>query len=82
MGTKNFVEANREVVAKDISRGEGEAIGALTVINKCQDSQAVGAALQKSFASIFPSENATSDEVTEAILRTLRSDETLGCAKG
>jgi hypothetical protein len=42
----------------------------------------VGAALQKSFASIFPSENATSDEVTEAILRTLQSDETLGCAKG
>jgi hypothetical protein len=82
MGTKNFVEANREVVAKDISRGEGEAIGALTVINKCQDSQAVGAALQKSFASIFPSENATSDEVTEAILRTLQSDEKLGCAKG
>ena len=37
-GTKNFVEANREVVAKDISRGEGEAIGALTVINSCQDS--------------------------------------------
>ena len=35
MGTKNFVEANREALAKDISRGEGEAIGALTVINAC-----------------------------------------------
>ena len=81
-GTKNFVEANREVLAKDISRGEGEAIGALTLINQCQDSHAVGAALQKSFATIFPSENATSDEVTEAILRTLHADESLGCAKG
>jgi hypothetical protein len=81
MGTKNFVEANREVLAKDISRGEGEAIGALTVINRCQDSQAVGAALQRSFSSIFPSESATSDEVTDAILRTLHEDQSLGCAK-
>jgi hypothetical protein len=81
MGTKNFVEANREVLAKDISRGEGEAIGALTVINQCQDSRAVGAALQRSFSSIFPSESATSDQVTDAILQTLRSDAALGCAK-
>ena len=82
MGTKNFVEANREVLAKDISRGQGEAIGALTAINSCKDSQAVGAALQKSFGEIFPSEKATNDEVTDAILRTLQSDASLGCARG
>src|SRR5512144_2103362 len=52
-GTKNFVEANREVVAKDTSRGSGEAIGALAVINSCADSAKVGAALQKNFATIF-----------------------------
>jgi hypothetical protein len=79
MGTKNFVEANREAVAKDISRGEGEAIGALTVINGCQDSRAVGAALQRSFSSIFPSEQASSDEITKAILETLHADPALGC---
>jgi hypothetical protein len=78
-GTKNFVEANREAVAKDISRGEGEAIGALTVINGCQDSRAVGVALQRSFGAIFPSEQASSDEVTQAILQTLQSDPALGC---
>jgi hypothetical protein len=78
-GTKNFVEANREVLAKDISRGQGEAIGALTVINACQDSHKVGEALQKNFSTIFPTENATNDEVTAAILKTLRSDASLGC---
>jgi hypothetical protein len=81
-GTKNFVEANREALAKDISRGEGEAIGALTVINGCRDSRAVGAALQRSFSAIFPSEAATSDEVTDAILKTLHAEAELGCAKG
>ncbi len=81
MGTKNFVEANREVLAKDISRGQGEAIGALTVINACQDSAKVGQALQKNFSAIFPTENASSDEVTQAILQTLHSDASLGCGQ-
>lgn len=81
-GTKNFVEGNREALAKDISRGEGEAIGAITVINGCKDSRAVGAALQTNFGAIFPSEKATNDDVTEAILRTLHSDASLGCARG
>ncbi len=80
-GTKNFVEANREALAKDISRGEGEAIGALAVINACVDSRAVGAALQKSFTTIFPTENASSDEVTAAILKTLHAEKSLGCGR-
>jgi hypothetical protein len=82
MGTKNFVEANREVLAKDAARGEGESIGALAVINECKDLRGVGAALQREFQSIFPSEEATSDEVAAAILRTLHSDESLGCGRG
>jgi hypothetical protein len=78
-GTKNFVEANREALAKDISRGEGEAIGALTVINSCGDSRAVGAALQRNFKSIFPTENASNEDVTSAILETLNGEKSLGC---
>ncbi len=81
-GTKSFVEANREMVAKDISRGEGEAIGALTQINACADSSAVGAALQRNFSTIFPSEAATSEQVTEAILKTLHDDASLACGRG
>ena len=82
MGTKSFVEANREALAKDIARGEGEAIGALTVINRCADSHAVGAALQARFGAIFPSEDASSDHVTRAILETLHANAALGCANG
>jgi hypothetical protein len=82
MGTKNFVEANREALAKDISRGEGEAIGALTLINACQNSHKVGAALQRNFKTIFPSESASNDDVTRAILETLHGDQTLGCGRG
>jgi hypothetical protein len=80
-GTKNFVEANREVLAKDISRGTGEAIGALAVINSCSDSSKVGAALQANFSTIFPSEKATDEQVTAAILETLHADAALGCGR-
>jgi hypothetical protein len=81
-GTKNFVEANREALAKDVARGQGEAIGALTQINACADSRAVGAALQRDFSKIFPSEDASSEAVTDAILRTLHGDATLACGRG
>jgi hypothetical protein len=81
-GTLNFVEANREALAKDVARGEGEAIGALTVINGCADSRAVGAALQARFARIFPSDVASAADVTDAILEALHADPALGCGKG
>jgi len=80
--TRDFVEANRQVLAKDAARGEGEAIGALTVINGCADSRAVGAALQGRYAEIFPAASATDAEVADAILRALRTDPALGCAQG
>ena len=80
-GTRNLVEANRLALAKDAARGQGDTIGALTVINACADSTAVGAALQRDFPAIF-SAQATSDEITAGILKTLRADPALGCAKG
>jgi hypothetical protein len=81
-GTKNFVEANREVLAKDMSRGQGETIGALTVMAGCSDSRAVGAALQSNFDQIFPSETAASEEIAKALLKTLSADKSLGCQLG
>jgi DUF3015 family protein len=78
-GTQNFVEANREALAKDISRGQGESIGALTVINACQDSAAVGAALQKNFKTIFPSDATSNEDVTKAIIQTLETEKSTGC---
>jgi hypothetical protein len=81
-GTRNFVDANREAVAKDISRGQGEAIGALTQINACADSSKVGSALQQRFQDIFPAQDVSNEAVTEAILKTLHDDASLGCGRG
>jgi hypothetical protein len=81
-GTRNFVEGNRVALAKDAARGQGDAIGALAVINHCENLPAVAAALQRDFKAIFPSEQASDVEVTNALLRTLHSDPALGCKAG
>jgi len=78
-GTKNFVEGNRDALAKDMSRGQGETIFALSYLAGCTDSSKVGATLQSNFKVIFPSEKATSDEVTAKLLQTLQADKSLGC---
>jgi hypothetical protein len=78
-GTRNFVEANREVLAKDMSRGQGETIGALTWMAGCSNSQAVGAALQSRYSTIIPNEQASSQEIADRLLETLKSDKSLGC---
>ncbi len=77
--TKIYIEANREVVAKDISRGQGDTIIGLAAIAGCRDSAQVGVALQKNYEHIFPSAQVESEQVTHAIIETLRADETLAC---
>jgi Protein of unknown function (DUF3015) len=78
-GTRNFVEANREALAKDMSRGQGETIGALAWMAGCSSSRAVGAALQQRYATIIPSEKASSQEIADRLLETLKADKSLGC---
>src|SRR4051812_17551156 len=52
--TRNFIEGNREVLAKDAARGSGETIIALSAMAGCKDSKAVGKKLQQNFAQLFP----------------------------
>jgi hypothetical protein len=74
-----FVHANRVALAKDISRGQGETIADLSAIAGCADAKAVGQKLQASFGTIFPNASVSSDQVTDSILTTLKSDKSLAC---
>jgi len=76
-----FIETNREALAKDISRGNGETIKNLATLSGCQDSTAVGASLQRNFKEIFPSADASNTQVSGAVLNVLRSDKTLACQR-
>ncbi len=80
-GAKLFIEANKEALAKDVSRGSGETITTLSHLAGCKDAKAVGTTLQRNYTTLFPSADAKTEVVTENVLSTLRSEKTLACTE-
>jgi hypothetical protein len=67
-----FVAANRESLANDIAKSNGETIMAISSIMGCQDSAYLGARLQSRYEKIFSSKEATT--VSENMMNTVSSD--------
>lgn len=74
-----FIETNRETLAKEIARGEGETISNLSTLAGCQDEAAVGRALQADFKLIFPEASTSDKQVSEAVINSLSSHSDLAC---
>lgn len=67
-----FVEANRESLANDIAKSNGETIIAISNIMGCKDATYLGAKLQTRYETIFASkENAA---VSETMFNTVAND--------
>jgi len=80
-GTKIFIEGNREALAKDAARGQGETIVALRHIAACEAEAAqVGKALQQNFPALFPA--ASTEQVRDQVIQFLRTEPSLGCHIG
>ena len=80
-GARTFIEGNREALAKDAARGSGETITTLSAMAGCKDAKAVGVALQKRFAQLFPGEKTPVEQVSQNVIKELRSDSSLACRK-
>lgn len=78
---KAFIETNREALAKDIARGEGETISNLSTLAGCRDAGAVGQALQGDFQAIFPEASTSDQQVSEAVLKSLSTHAELACGQ-
>lgn len=76
---KAFVETNRVALAKDIARGSGETIDALSKLAGCPASGDVGSSLQRRFSEIFANVGATDSEVSGKVIEALRTDASLAC---
>ena len=74
-----FIETNREVLAKDIARGNGETLASLSSIAGCSDATKVNEKLQQNFSSIFPSESVSNKDVSTKIISLLKDDSALSC---
>lgn len=78
---KDFIETNREALAKDAARGSGETVASLSTLAGCANPAAVGAALQQNYTTTFTSAKASNEEVSRAVLQTLKANKQLGCGK-
>ncbi len=80
-GTKIFIEGNREALAKDAARGQGETIVALRHVAGCQaDAAQLGQALQQNFPALFPA--ASTEQVRDQVIHFLQTEPSLGCHIG
>ena len=75
-----FIEANREALSNDISRGNGETLTNLTQLMGCKTTQGVGPMLQKNFKQIFPSEKVSANQIETSIKSTLNTSHTGNCS--
>lgn len=76
-----FIETNREAFAKDAARGNGETISSLATLAGCQNPGAVGGVLQSEFSSIFPTAEASDQQISNKALETLKAHSELACNK-
>jgi hypothetical protein len=81
-GTKVFIEGNKEALAKDAARGSGETLVTLSYIAQCKDTAQVAATLQRNYGSLFPSADASVEQVRDAVIDVLRTEKSLGCNLG
>jgi len=73
-----FILANKGSVASDVARGHGETLSSLATLMGCNDhSELLGSSLQKNFGTIFPSAQVQPNEVTDAIINLIKTDDSL-----
>jgi len=78
---KEFVEGNRDALAKDIARGRGETISSLSHLAGCKNSVQVGRTLQQNYRGIFPSAAVSDQKVGDSVVKLLKKERGLSCNK-
>jgi len=78
---QQFVEGNRDAMAKDISRGQGETIASLSKLAGCSSSAQVGQTLQQNYQTIFPNAAVSDRQVGDSVIRVLKEERALSCNK-
>ncbi len=69
--TIKFVNDNMDELALDISAGQGERLDTLAILLKVEDKDAFNAKLQANFEKIYTSENVTSAELIDNIVKVV-----------
>jgi hypothetical protein len=69
-----FITVNRDTLAKDISRGNGEALENFSEIVGCGNARALGGKLQQNFNRIFPKQDSNAEASGREIFKLIKDD--------
>ncbi len=69
----SYIETNKDAIAKEMARGEGETLVGLLEVMGCQDKAAAASALQSNYNSIFPTTSVEASDVQKNIESTLQA---------
>ncbi|MCB0347637.1 MAG: DUF3015 family protein [Bdellovibrionales bacterium] len=69
----SYLETNKDAIAKDMARGEGETLAGLLEVMGCQDKAAAGAALQSDYNTIYPNSSVSAEQMETSIQSTLKA---------
>ena len=66
-----FIEANKQALATEIAKGNGETMDSLLVMYGCEEKTGINKALQKNHGAIFSDANESAEQINDAILNIL-----------
>ena len=66
-----FVNDNMDKLALDISAGQGETLNTLAILLKVEDKDTFSASLQENFEKIYTSENVSSAQIIDNIVKVV-----------
>jgi hypothetical protein len=69
-----YIDANRESLANDIARGNGESLRGLVNLFGCKNEKQAGATLQKDYSRIFPDNRVNSAQIEKSIKTSLQGN--------
>ena len=78
---RSFSETNRVALSREMARGGGEAIAALSTLGGCCGAVAVGVSLQRSFRRIVPDAAVSDQAFGRNVVEALVADRSLSCVK-
>ncbi len=72
--TTEFIEANKDEISLEASKGSGETLASLATLYGCNNATLFGMALKKNYESIFPTTPMQGSEVNRLIIETIKSE--------
>lgn len=71
----SYVETNKDAIAKDMARGEGETLAGLLEVMGCENKAQASQTLQSNYNTIFPSSSVDAKSVEKNIQSTLKASQ-------